>query len=143
MKKLYHNYYKLLRNDQRIFDPVYQVTVTNTGKVASDVVVLGFLNSSHANAPLNELFGYERVSMLQPGQNATVYFSVPPTVLSLVDKEGTESIQPGVYDITIGDSLEVAKGTLTVTGNPKTVFSLKEVRKQFHSMKSSGKTVLH
>jgi len=130
MKNLYHNYYKLLNAGNRYFDPVYEVTVTNTGNVVSDVVVLGFVSSGHANAPIRELFGFDRVANLKPGENETVYFSVPPTVLSLVDREGTEQIHPGTYYLTFGDSLNVAKATLTLTGEIETVLSLNELKKQ-------------
>ena len=78
----------------------YTVNVTNTGGVTSDVVVLGFISSDHATAPLNkELFGYSREAAVAPGESRLVHFSVPAQVLSLVDEHGDESIVPGEYQI--------------------------------------------
>jgi len=108
----------------------FTVVVKNTGKVASDNVVLGFVTSKDPDAPLKELFGYDRVH-LRPGENATVYFSVPPQVLSLVDKNGNEEIRPGVYKISIGDSLETVEAVLNVVGTPKTIFSLQAIKEKY------------
>jgi len=108
---------------------IYTVVVTNTGKVESDNVVLGFLtNPPGPNAPLKELFGYTRVH-LKPGEKTTVQFPVPPQVLSLVDKYGNEEIHPGVYTISIGDSLQTVEAKLKVVGEPRTIFSLQAIRK--------------
>jgi len=119
----YHKYFKEYSPDQQ-----YKVTVTNTGSVTSDVVVLGFLSSNHSDAPIKELFGYARVSKLKPNTSQTVYFSIPPQVLSLVDPKGNEEIHPGLYKVTIGDSLQTVEGSLLVTGDKITVFSLPKLR---------------
>jgi len=119
----YHKYYKGYTPDQQ-----YRVTVTNSGSVTSDVVVLGFLSSNHSDAPIKELFGYARVSKLAPNANQTVYFSIPPQVLSLIDKQGNEEIHPGLYKVTIGDSLHTVEGTLLVKGEKITVLSLPKLR---------------
>ena len=53
----------------------YEVTVTNTGKVDADDVVLGFLvppGAGQNGVPLQTLFGFERVHV-PAGQSATVY----------------------------------------------------------------------
>lgn len=57
----------------------YIINVTNTGAVASDCVVLGFLNSTDPDAPLQELFDFARVFVL-PGQTVTVTLSVAAQV---------------------------------------------------------------
>ena len=64
---------------QALSPAVYSLNVTNTGTVASDCVVLGFINSSVAGGPISELFDFARV-FLQPGETTTVHFSVPPQV---------------------------------------------------------------
>jgi beta-glucosidase len=112
----------------------YTVNVTNTGGVASDCVVLGFVSSDHDDAPVNrELFGYDRI-FLQPGQSQFVYFSVPPQVLSLVDVQGVETIRPGTYRLQFGvhGAAEGTPGfaTLEVMGVPRVIFSLPDVRRQ-------------
>jgi hypothetical protein len=59
------------------FSPLaFVVRVTNTGGLASDFVVLGFLSSDHAGAPLRELFGYERVGRLEAGQSTAITLRV-------------------------------------------------------------------
>ncbi|KAH3758310.1 glycoside hydrolase family 3 protein [Pelomyxa schiedti] len=50
----------------------YQVKVTNTGPVASDVSVLGFITGNGTTVPFRKLFGFDRVSMLQPGASTIV-----------------------------------------------------------------------
>jgi beta-glucosidase-like glycosyl hydrolase len=102
----------------------YVAQVTNTGKVTSDVVVLGFVSSGVAGQPLKELFNFERVSALAPGASTSVKLSVPPQVLSQVDKYGTETIQPGVYKVQIGDPTVFAQDQFTVTGLPQKLFTL-------------------
>ena len=82
---------------------VYRVQVDNTGAVTSDVVVLGFLNSSHVDAPRNkELFGFERLSQLAPGESRTVALPMPAQVLSLVDVLGNEYVRAGSYRVEFG-----------------------------------------
>jgi len=105
----------------------YTVVVTNIGRVASDTVVLGFVTSTDPDAPIKELFGYARVH-LNPGEDVTVHFTVPPQVLSLVDKLGNESIRPGVYKLSIGDSLETVEALLEVVGEAQNIFSLQKIR---------------
>jgi len=96
--------------------------------------VLGFLDSSavSADAPLQELFDFQRVSALAPGQTATVYLSIPGTVISLVDKQGVERIMPGDYKIRIGVPGSAEENTptaeLVVSGEPQVVFSLPALR---------------
>jgi hypothetical protein len=100
---------------------LYTVVVTNTGGVASDCVVLGFVSSGAAGAPLSELFDFARVT-LAPGQQTTVYLSVPPSVLAMTDERGVSSLRAGEYGVSIGDSLARVTGTLRVEGEPRVVF---------------------
>eukprot|EP00755_Sulcionema_specki_P026941 Sspe_Gene.16341::Locus_5757_Transcript_1_1_Confidence_1.000_Length_2611::g.16341::m.16341/K15920/XYL4; beta-D-xylosidase 4 len=123
----------------------YAVEVANTGKVDSDVVVLGFLSSAntsqpgHSNSPLKELFGYSRVH-LAAGASTTVHFSVPPQVLSVVSVDGTEEILPGRYTVTFGvdGSAEGASTTasLVVEGPPQTVFAYARLKREYEMRKS-------
>mmetsp|Transcript_62176 Transcript_62176/g.147303 ORF Transcript_62176/g.147303 Transcript_62176/m.147303 type:complete len:190 (+) Transcript_62176:43-612(+) len=113
---------------------LYEVEATNTGKVASDVVVLGFVSSDHPDAPANkELFGYERVH-LAPGETTTVRLSIPAQVLSLVDDKGQERILPGTYNVEFGvegaAEKTPAKAQLLVQGPPSDLFSLAQSRLQ-------------
>jgi len=127
---LAHKHYYETLGKQPNAPAQYTVVVKNTGQVESDDVVLGFITSKDPDAPLKELFGYERVH-LKPGENATVHFSVPPQVLSHVDIYGNEEIRPGVYKISIGDSLETVEAVLNVVGKPKTIFSLQAIKEKY------------
>jgi len=131
MVSAHKGYYETL-GKQPYGAPQYTVLVKNIGQVESDNVVLGFLTSKDPNAPLKELFGYQRVH-LKPGENATVHFTVPPQVLSLVDEYGNEEIRPGVYKLSIGDSLQTVEAILNVVGTPKTIFSLQDIKEKYGS----------
>ena len=90
----------------------YEVTVTNTGSATSDVVVLGFLSaanlsldtrsSSGISPPLSQLFNYERVSALSPGNSSTVLLTQSLSSLALFDEYGHSWLVPGVYEVWIG-----------------------------------------
>lgn len=97
------------------------MVVTNTGGVASDCVVLGFVSSGATGAPIQELFDFARVT-LAPGASTNVYLSVPPSVLAMTDMRGVMSLRPGAYGVSIGDSLARVEGTLNVAGEPRIVF---------------------
>lgn len=87
--------------------PAYRVDVTNTGKRSSAVVVLGFVtNFRDSDAPLKELFGYERLPNLHPGQTVTVTLSIPPQLLLRYDGQGHEWVQPGDFKVEIGGGPE-------------------------------------
>jgi len=101
----------------------YVVTVTNTGKVTSDVVVLGFVSSGVKGQPTKELFGYARISALTPGASENVKLSVAPQVISQVNSQGVETIQAGTYTVMLGDPVNYVQSQFTLTGNPYTVFT--------------------
>lgn len=105
---------------------VYTVNVTNTGKMAGDEVVMGFINSTDPNAPLKELFAFERIH-LEPGQSAQVHLTVQPQVLSLVDGEGVESIRPGLYGVRIGN----ISTKLRLMGEARVLFDLPAIKKRY------------
>jgi beta-D-xylosidase 4 len=97
------------------------VQATNTGMVPSDIVILGFLRSTHADAPRNkELFGFVREVAMIPREARTVLLSVPAQVLSLVDEDGSEHLRSGRYTLEVGveGSAEMVptRATLEVEG---------------------------
>eukprot|EP00048_Salpingoeca_helianthica_P016232 m.231184 g.231184 ORF g.231184 m.231184 type:complete len:915 (-) comp18276_c0_seq1:117-2861(-) len=110
----------------------YQVNVTNTGSVDSDVVVLGFINSTDPDSPLSELFDFARV-FVKVGQTVTVTLSVSPQVLSLVDSKGNERLQPGPYSVSFGvDGAaegHAAQATLRATGETKMLFEYEAIKR--------------
>ena len=111
----------------------YVVKVTNIGAVASGVSVLGFVNSSHLDAPANaELFDFARIASLAPGASASVKLGMAPSVLSIIDSRGIQRILPGEYTITFGveGAAEAAttSSTLVVEGEPEVLFDLVAAR---------------
>ena len=82
----------------------FWVNVTNTGAVDSDNVVLGFLvppNAGKDGAPLQELFGFERV-FVAAGQTVTVYLGAQGAAFTQVGADGMRRAVRGVYRVRFG-----------------------------------------
>lgn len=97
----------------------YTVTVTNTGGVTSSVSALAFAASGEAGRPMKQLFDFQRVASLAPGQSATLSFSLSPGVFATLDDSTRQLVvSAGVYEVTIGDvdPMPFVTGQLTVTG---------------------------
>lgn len=108
------------------FSIQHTVTVTNTGDRASDVVVLAFAVAtagSPDDMPLRRLFGFERVTMLQPGANATVTFASDASALSIVPRDGTTASRlfPGVVRVECGGAPTYIARDYDLVGPPVTV----------------------
>ena len=81
------------------------VTVTNTGKYASDEVVQLYLThkGSGLTVPLYSLKGFRRIT-LAPGAHKVVRFTLTPADLSLVNNDG-KSVQPAdTITLSLGDA---------------------------------------
>jgi beta-glucosidase len=87
-----------------------EVTLTNTGKMASDEVAELYLTHEGANdsEPLFALKGFQRVS-LAPGASTKLSFVLTPEQLSLVDANGRAFVPAGKVRISIGGSLPTAR----------------------------------
>ena len=120
----------------------YNVKVTNTGKVASAVSVLAFINASVAEAhraavptpPIRQLFNFTKI-FLQPGGEAAVTLVMEPELLALTSWEGERAVRAGRYSIAVGGvgrAGRVEDGavmrTLEVVGEPAVLFSMVDVR---------------
>merc|ERR1712097_113227 len=82
----------------------YRVNVTNTGKMDSDDVVLGFLEAPGAGedgVPLKTLFGFERVHV-KAGQTVSVFLYPQYSDLIHVGKGGERSATAGKYRVLFG-----------------------------------------
>jgi hypothetical protein len=87
---------------------VYKVTVTNTGNIAGDEVVLAYtkpkahtLRTSLGDSvpiELKKLFGFQRVS-LAAGASTTVSFELTPTHLAMVDEGGHTGLHNGEFEV--------------------------------------------
>ncbi|HTR28005.1 MAG TPA: glycoside hydrolase family 3 C-terminal domain-containing protein [Puia sp.] len=83
-----------------------EVTLTNTGKYASDEVAEMYLTHENAgdSAALFALKGFQRVS-LAPGDSIRLHFTLTPDQLSVVDSKGMKVELPGKIRISIAGSL--------------------------------------
>jgi xylan 1,4-beta-xylosidase len=110
--------------DDRLKDIALTVNVTNTGKVASSVSVLAFVNSSAAfvgiTPPIRELFDYARVRRLAPGATVELIFGLSYRVLSHVDQNGHAWLLPGTYTVTINNEKDVVS-SFELKGQPMLV----------------------
>eukprot|EP00039_Didymoeca_costata_P029260 m.23868 g.23868 ORF g.23868 m.23868 type:complete len:847 (+) comp7550_c0_seq1:294-2834(+) len=82
----------------------YTVEVTNTGKVASDDVVLGFMkppNAGKNGTPLQVLFGFERIH-LAAGAKTTVTLTPSLQDFTQVDSQGKRVVVGGEYTFQFG-----------------------------------------
>eukprot|EP01136_Pigoraptor_vietnamica_P019600 Opistho-1_new@67390 len=92
----------------------YRVNVTNTGKVASAVSVLSFIEGKDQHdGALRELIGFEKV-FLAPGETQTLFFGVTAHALSTVDNKGLRALRPGSYSVFIGG--DALRAPLVVQG---------------------------
>ena len=80
-----------------------RVGVTNTGTRSGDEVVQLYIHHvvSSVTQPIKELRGFERVN-LQPGERKTVEFEITPEMLSLLDKNMKQTIEPGRVELMVG-----------------------------------------
>lgn len=86
------------------------VDVANTGKVKGDQVVQLYLKQEISSVTVYEydLRGFERVS-LNPGEKKTVEFTLHPDDLAILDKNMNWTVEPGIFQVMIGNSSEDIK----------------------------------
>ncbi len=86
------------------------VDVTNTGKVKGDEVVQLYLKQEISSVTVYDydLRGFDRVS-LDPGEKKTVEFTLHPDDLAILDKNMNWTVEPGKFQVMIGNSSEDIK----------------------------------
>ncbi|MDE1146462.1 MAG: glycoside hydrolase family 3 N-terminal domain-containing protein [Azospirillaceae bacterium] len=92
------------------------VDVKNTGSRAGDEVVQLYLHQQVASVtrPVKELKGFQRVT-LAPGESRTVSFTVDAHALSMWNQQMKRVVEPGAFDIMVGDnSVDLKTAVLTV-----------------------------
>ena len=89
-------------------------TIKNTGSVAGDDVMQLYLHESDTTIlqPVEKLEGFERVS-LAAGQSQTITFTLGPQNLGFYDNNGHFVVEPGTFDLWVGDSSTADTGTPT------------------------------
>jgi beta-glucosidase len=97
---------RLDRKNIRVKDSTrVHVDVTNTGRRLGDEVVQMYIRDCYSSVtrPIKELKGFQRVT-LQPGQTKTVTFEITPDLLSFYDINMKFGVEPGEFEIMIGNS---------------------------------------
>jgi len=86
---------------------VISVDVTNTGNRDGDEIVLLYVKDLQASVvmPLKELKAFQRVS-LRSGETKTVALMLGPQSLSLVNAELERIVEPGAFEIKIGNLIQ-------------------------------------
>lgn len=86
------------------------VEVTNTGKVKGDEVVQLYLKQELSSVTTYDydLRGFDRVN-LNPGEKKTVEFTLHPDDLAILDKNMNWTVEPGKFQVMIGNSSEDIK----------------------------------
>eukprot|EP00047_Mylnosiga_fluctuans_P006447 m.246915 g.246915 ORF g.246915 m.246915 type:complete len:772 (-) comp15227_c0_seq1:9-2324(-) len=108
----------------------FTVTVTNTGSVAGDEVIMGFFYpldipaSSPASKLIKQLFGFERVT-LQPGASTNVTFSVTEDQLATYNSDGDRVIYHGRYDLVFTNGIGAERKASITINNPDDVIVAK------------------
>ena len=112
------------------------VQVTNTGKMASDCVVLGFVTSDNDDAPPIKLFDFQR-TFVEPGQSVNVTLSISPYSISLVNKVGHERIVPGDYKLLLGDyqNNNFVQVDICIDGEEYSILNLPEIKERYRQKK--------
>jgi beta-glucosidase len=76
--------------------------VENTGELAGDETVEFYvIPKAKLGAPIRWLVGFEKAHLL-PGESRTVRLVIDPRQLSLVDGDGSRSVQSGEYELYVG-----------------------------------------
>jgi beta-glucosidase len=81
------------------------VDVTNTGKRAGAEVVQLYIRDlvSSVTRPVKELKGFRKI-WLKPGESATVALDITPASLSFFDVNMKYVVEPGDFEIMVGNS---------------------------------------
>lgn len=99
--------YNNLRLSSRTIKPgqplTVQADVRNTGNVAGDEVAQLYLRDVQASVPvpLRQLAGFQRVH-LQPGESATISFTIDARQMCIVGDSGAYVVEPGAFEVSVG-----------------------------------------
>ena len=96
-----------------------QIDVTNSGQRTGDEVVQLYTHQfvPRLTRPVKELKGFKRVT-LEPGETATLAFSLSINQLGFYNLEYRYVVQPGMVDVMIGSSSQDirASGSFDISG---------------------------
>jgi beta-glucosidase len=79
--------------------------ITNTGDRGGSETVQLYIRDlvSSATRPMKELKGFRRI-VLEPGESRTVTFDITPELLAFYDAEMKFTVEPGDFEIMVGNS---------------------------------------
>ncbi|NLW00911.1 MAG: glycoside hydrolase family 3 protein [Clostridiales bacterium] len=126
--------YSNLKLSQEVIDAGESISVSvdvkNTGQIAGDEVVQLYIKDLEASVdvPIHELRGFKRIK-LQPGESATVSFTLTARQMALIDNDGKCILEPGKFKVMVGgrqpDSrsqalagTQILEAEFEVTGQP-------------------------
>jgi beta-glucosidase len=91
------------------------VEVTNTGDRAGTETVQMYIRDTYSSAtrPIKELKGFQKIA-LQPGETKTVAFDITPDLLAFYDAGKKFVVEPGEFQIMVGNSSRDADLRTTV-----------------------------
>jgi beta-glucosidase len=102
------DYSGLALNSITFFDKLTaSVTVKNTGKIAGKDVVRLYLSApaKKLDKPEEELKGFVKTRLLQPGESQTIGFTITPRNLSSFDTASSSWVaEAGTYEVRVGAS---------------------------------------
>ncbi|XP_003387138.1 PREDICTED: probable beta-D-xylosidase 2 [Amphimedon queenslandica] len=78
----------------------FDITVVNTGYLSGAVSVLGYVSSNIPDAPLRELFDFDKV-FIDKYESKKISLFATNDAFTTVDEKGRRNILPGEYDIAI------------------------------------------
>ncbi|HEX9600183.1 MAG TPA: fibronectin type III-like domain-contianing protein, partial [Mariniflexile sp.] len=83
------------------------VDITNIGKYKGDEIVQLYVKDMVSSVTVYEtqLRGFDRIS-LNPNETKTIYFTLKPEDLQLLDKDMNWVVEPGEFEVLIGSSSE-------------------------------------
>ena len=126
--------YSNLKLSQEVIDAGESISVSvdvkNTGQIAGDEAVQLYIKDLEASVdvPIHELRGFKRIK-LQPGESATVSFTLTARQMALIDNDGKCILEPGKFKVMVGgrqpDSrsqalagTQILEAEFEVTGQP-------------------------
>jgi beta-glucosidase len=91
------------------------VAVTNTGDRTGTETVQMYIRDTYSSAtrPMKELKGFQKIA-LQPGETKTVAFDITPDLLAFYDAHKKFVVEPGEFQIMVGNSSRDADLQTTV-----------------------------
>ncbi|KAK7045965.1 hypothetical protein VNI00_006960 [Paramarasmius palmivorus] len=95
------------------------ITVTNSGTVASDYVALLFSRTTAgpSPAPNKELISYQRVKDIQPGSSGVAGLKITLGAIARTDESGNRVLYPGEYELLLDIGAQEITKTIALTGD--------------------------